>query len=260
MQLPIWTFLLISVVACAAPRATWKEGGPCPSADLLGSESTCVCTAAASGPVWGTGQYTSDSSICRAARHAGVITDAGRVTVRRSPGCPRYRGLRRNDISSSSYGTYHRSFYFPSVANGTCDQLLPGVEPEVEASPPTRGGPPTAAPAHWGQAGPGQIRACPRVLPGIDDGSPMTGTCLCAAPIAAGPVWGAGPYALDSDLCAAALHAGAIGLGGGPIEVEIIPGCGRYASGAGEHGVSARASEPTSWAFRFAARPVACAP
>jgi hypothetical protein len=74
-----------------------------------------------SGSVWGTDIYTQDSSICRAAVHAGVITTAGgSVTAKAAAGCKSYKGGVRGGVESSDWGEYDTSFYFPSKGTGTC--------------------------------------------------------------------------------------------------------------------------------------------
>ena len=64
--------------------------------------------------VWGTDTYTSDSSACTAAVHAGLITFAtgGAVTVEIRPGQSSYVGSTRNGITTSDYGSWDSSFVF----------------------------------------------------------------------------------------------------------------------------------------------------
>jgi hypothetical protein len=64
--------------------------------------------------VWGSDIYTSDSSICRAAVHAGVINAAngGTVTFKIISGQPGYAGTSRNGITTQSYGSYSSSYEF----------------------------------------------------------------------------------------------------------------------------------------------------
>jgi hypothetical protein len=81
-----------------------------------GKQITVRC--AAGGPlasVWGTGTYTSDSSICTAAVHAGLITldDGGSVTIEMAPGADSYSSTDANGVTSSSYGSFGSSFTFP---------------------------------------------------------------------------------------------------------------------------------------------------
>lgn len=63
-------------------------------------------------PVWGADVYTDDSSVCRAAVHAGAISYArgGRVTVEPRPGQDRYRGTDWNGVVSLDYGPWDGSF------------------------------------------------------------------------------------------------------------------------------------------------------
>jgi hypothetical protein len=65
-----------------------------------------------SGGLWGTDAYTADSGICRAAIHAGIISDrGGNVFVTLDPGRPAYRGSFRNGVRSSDYGNYPKSYH-----------------------------------------------------------------------------------------------------------------------------------------------------
>ncbi len=71
-------------------------------------ECPANCT---SGSVWGTDIYTTDSSICRSAIQAGVITlTGGPVKVQLSPGQPSYVGTAKNGVTSSAWGAYEKSF------------------------------------------------------------------------------------------------------------------------------------------------------
>ncbi|XP_078606726.1 cysteine-rich secretory protein LCCL domain-containing 2-like isoform X4 [Branchiostoma floridae x Branchiostoma japonicum] len=56
--------------------------------------------------VYGTGTYTDNSSICRAAIHAGVLQDyeAGYVDVWARKGSTSYRGSSQNGVTSENYG------------------------------------------------------------------------------------------------------------------------------------------------------------
>lgn len=62
----------------------------------------------------GTQVYTSDSSFCRAAIHAGVIENftGGKATVEMLPGQDSYQGSTRNGIQSESSGAHQASFRF----------------------------------------------------------------------------------------------------------------------------------------------------
>ena len=67
-------------------------------------------------------------------------------------------------------------------------------------------------------------------------------TCSCASGDTNSPVWGSGPYTADSDICTAARHSGAIGSGGGVIQVVMAPGQSSY-PGSAANGVNT-----SSWA------------
>jgi hypothetical protein len=63
--------------------------------------------------VWGSGPYTGDSSICRAAIHAGVITDEDGGSVKleiKDGGDKTYTGSKKNGVKTEDYGTYERVF------------------------------------------------------------------------------------------------------------------------------------------------------
>ena len=77
----------------------------------------CLCPGDATvvGDVWGTDIYTSDSKICRAAVHAGVIDRfGGPIKVVPMPGQNSYRGSRRNGVQTGEYGSWRHSFRLES--------------------------------------------------------------------------------------------------------------------------------------------------
>ncbi len=61
--------------------------------------------------------------------------------------------------------------------------------------------------------------------------------CECSADAPRGSVWGSGPYTADSNICTAAIHAGAIDMSGGPVSVIALGGLESYA-GTDQNGVS----------------------
>jgi hypothetical protein len=89
-------------------------------ASYLGQTFEYVCEPLAgpivsSGSVWGTDIYTSDSSICRAAVHAGVVTNTtvgGKVKFIIEGAQSSFTGTTRNGITSSSYGSYPTTLRF----------------------------------------------------------------------------------------------------------------------------------------------------
>lgn len=175
-------------------------------ADL--QEAICACEPGANsgGSIWGSNPYTADSDICIAAIHAGVIgAEGGTLVLRRRPGQSDYPGSTAHGITSSDWGSYDESIYLAAVARGGKET---GARLSMADTP-----------------------AC-GALP--EDGLPAA--CACAPDLAAGPVWGSGPYTGDSDICTAARHSGAIGAGGGLIEVTRLPGQSDY-PGSTENGV-----------------------
>lgn len=103
------------------------EACPDDAGDLRGGEDpvTCSCSAdaTAAGSVWGTDIYTDDSSICRAAVHAGVITtDGGDVTFTLEDGQENYAGSAANGVDSRDYGAWSGSFAFEDAETGTGDE------------------------------------------------------------------------------------------------------------------------------------------
>jgi hypothetical protein len=104
------------------------------------------------GPIWGTGTYTKDSTICVAGVHAGVISaeKGGVVTVKRVPGLRDYPGTERFGVVSTSYGPYADAF---TVEAGTAlaegrPRAQPAPAPSPTPPPATEPEPePVASPA-----------------------------------------------------------------------------------------------------------------
>jgi len=259
---------------------------PCPgtgAAALLGG-GYCVCSAAAttSGVLWGSGPYTTDSSPCRAARHAGALgPDGGVARFVAAPGQPSYQGTISHGVTSSPWTSYPSSFVVERLAVQPSAEVAsagsgagPGVTIEAaggvqisasdgvtvsttDAAGVTRtftGAAAAGALAGMttgrGAVGSAAPPACPPHLPVTSGTEPSKLTCTCAAPIAAAPVWGDRRYSLDSGVCAAALHAEAISTAGGPVTLWLLPGCEQYV-GARRAGITSRAGEATDASFTF---------
>ncbi|SHK23806.1 LCCL domain-containing protein [Shimia gijangensis] len=123
-----WLLFIVYVAATVGfslpPSAAYSssEKAPyCGAYPAAEAEYLCECLPnSAQGSVWGSGPYTADSSICAAARHAGVIdTQGGLVQTIRRPGQNSYEGSVANGITTSGWGAYATSF---SLVNGT-DQI-----------------------------------------------------------------------------------------------------------------------------------------
>ena len=78
------------------------------------STYTFTIVGARDGGVWGSDIYTDDSTIARAAVHAGLVAigDSATVTIRILPGQRSYSGTTRNGVTSSSYDSWDGSYEF----------------------------------------------------------------------------------------------------------------------------------------------------
>lgn len=110
-----FTFIEPSAVGVAAINPQMAQC-PLTGTALRGQRGTtrCYCPPSATamqGTVWGVDVYTDDSSICRAAVHAGAIPrSGGPVLVTPLPGRGSYAGSTRNGVSTTSYGSWPGSF------------------------------------------------------------------------------------------------------------------------------------------------------
>ncbi|CAN5892698.1 hypothetical protein BH20GEM1_BH20GEM1_06130 [soil metagenome] len=187
----------------------------CPSPD--GSE----------GNVWGTGTYTADSSICRAAVHAGVLgrDGGGAFVVEIVEGLPSYTATTSNGITSISYPAWPSSFRFPGAPAATS----------------------------------------PAVAEYDYDGDWYTTARQVQAPVGArvrfecsgggqgGNVWGTDVYTDDSSICEAAVHAGVIDrAAGGGVRFEVL-GPQTSFTGTERHGATSMRYPAWPGSFRFVA-------
>lgn len=163
---------------------------------------TCACPEGSDGggSVWGSGPYTGDSDVCRAAVHAGAIpATGGKINVTAAPGQDAYEGSAQNGVTSSRWGSYGQSFEVAAAASsvttlqGACTTMPADAESLI---------------------------------------------CVCAenAPVSKS-VWGSGPYTADSDICTAARHAGAVDAAGGSVTAITLKGLDAYA-GSSANGVT----------------------
>jgi hypothetical protein len=176
------------------------------------------CPPNPSGNVYGTDIYTDDSSVCNAAIHAGMLNRAGgMVTIEIRPGLESYQGTLRHGIPSASYARWGGSYVFIGS-----QALAPGPR-RVEL---------TTAPAEYrGQIGQRLIYACP--------------------PNPRGRVYGTDVYTDDSDVCAAAVHAGVIRMRDGSVTIEIRAGRSSY-KGTTRNGITSDGYGEWSGSFVFA--------
>eukprot|EP00727_Mastigamoeba_balamuthi_P010014 m51a1_g5635 hypothetical protein (428) ;mRNA; r:830269-831788 len=154
------------------------------------------------GTVWGTDLYTSDSSRCRAAVHAGVIgLDGGNFRCTMLSGRGEFHGSERNGVISEDYGAFSSSFTVHHV----------GSPQEVSDFRPCR-------PLGFGRF------FCRGMGAGCEGGT----------------VWGSGVYTSDSNRCSAAVHAGVIPAAeGGVFTCKELPAQNAY-YGSLNNGVTTR--------------------
>ena len=112
-----WSGSYSFVGAPAMPTVAQDPGNMTGFRQQVGQTLTFMVTGAASGSVWGSGVYTDDSSVARAAVHAGVLqvgqTAAIDVTV--LPGQQSYQGSNMNGVQSANYGSWTGSYSFPAA-------------------------------------------------------------------------------------------------------------------------------------------------
>lgn len=194
----------------------------------IGEDITLYCpTDGVPAPTWGTDRYSSTSSMCTAAVHAGLITleEGGAIAIRIMAG-EAVTGSDRNEVTTLSRPAAAASFTFTNPRDFVADQL-PTPFGDLPLHPITWAT--TAAPS-WRQPSPIEAYFCP------------VG--------AAQPVWGTTVYSQDSSLCTAAVHAGLITLQGGPIVVQRLPGQGFY-SGSAANGIRTGDRVGGSGSFRL---------
>jgi hypothetical protein len=178
-----------------------------------------VVTGNIEGTVWGTDVYADDSDLAAAAVHAGVLKvgESGRVYVEMLPGQSAYTGSTRNGVTSEDYQSWLGSFRFVAA------ESAPNVAP------------PTLAPD--------SLRMY-RAYIGRTLSFEVTGAV-------GGPVWGTDVYTLDSNLAAAAVHAGVVLPGERKlVQVAIVPGQADY-KGSERHGVRSEGHGAWFASFRF---------
>ena len=103
---PRSTSSAMTAIGAAAPRST-------PATRASSSRTRARRTA--SRPVWGTGPYTTDSSVCTAAVHAGYINlkEGGRVVIQIRKGSDSYEGSTQHGITTEGYHDYRGSSRSP---------------------------------------------------------------------------------------------------------------------------------------------------
>lgn len=214
-------FLLVTTILLIIPINAQESSAACASETVAGLEigSSVVVTCepqCTPGSVWGTDIYTSDSDLCAAAAHAGVITleEGGIFRIFVIQGLESYTGSEANGITSSEWPAWASSLIF---------EPLP-----LELA--------------WGDNA--------RSIEG------ETGTFLpvsCPSEGSFGSIWGTVYYTDDSSVCTAAVHTGLITAEeGGVFYISIIDGQESY-TGSEQNGVTT--SDWPTWERSFVLSP-----
>jgi hypothetical protein len=90
-------------------------------------------TGAIGGSIWGTDEYTTDSSIAAAAVHAGILESGmtGILKLRLLPGRDAYKGSDRNGVTTRDWGAYGSSYRLEKVEG--LRRLPPGAQMQPQA-------------------------------------------------------------------------------------------------------------------------------
>lgn len=184
----------------------------------------CAPTGAVTQTIWGSGLYTSDSSVCAAAVHSGhITTSGGSIIFQVTAGADSYPASTANGVSSVAYGPWDQAFM---ITSGTSMAGMPA--PQQIA---------------WGDT---------LITLGLDGA--QTGVrqqVLCPADgTAASPVWGSGIYTSDSAICLAAVHAGRITLASGGLVTVTTTGAQQSYAGSSMNGVTT--ASYGAWGASFA--------
>lgn len=173
-------------------------------------------TGATSGSLYGSNPYTDDSTLAKAAVHAGLLQagQKGVVKVTIKAGQASYTASTANGVTSSGYGSWSGSF---------------GIAADD-------GGDNPAIPA------PGSMSVLRSAAPGSVYLFSVTGA-------SSGSLWGTNVYTDDSSVAVAAVHAGVLRVAqSGTVRVVTSPGLSAYV-GSTSNGVSS--SSYGQWSSSF---------
>jgi hypothetical protein len=102
-----------TTAAATLPPAGTVRASCTTRGDMIPDATRVVCPAGcATGRLWGTDDYTSDSAVCLAAVHSGLATveRGGEVRLARLGKLEAYLGTTRNGVVSSDFGSWDLSF------------------------------------------------------------------------------------------------------------------------------------------------------
>ena len=157
-----------------------------------------------SGRVFGANPYYWQTSICRAAVHAGILgARGGQILVTPAPIVPVYPAVTRNGIGGDSWrgGADNRGFEI-AAPQGAAARPVSRMEPSSTGL---------------------SVDVCPSDYGSFAADAP---SLSCGCPAGAekiGKVFGGNPYYWQTSVCRGAVHAGAIGASGGKIVVTPAP-------------------------------------
>lgn len=208
----------LAALVGAAPLAA-APPAPCPTTFEMagemsaGASRSCLCPhGPLGGAVFGSGRYGPASWICDAALHAGARSRPGEtVTFYRQAECARLWGSEANGVVAVNRGAPTPTFSFTPA-------------------------PPPCPPPPSTDAG---LQPCPAgARSGLESRPPGTRLdCTCAYKRRrAGVAWGRDVYAIFSDVCDAAQHAGAVDPKGSAVTVFLGGPCDRFA-GSSRNGI-----------------------
>ncbi len=154
--------------------------------------------------IYGTDVYPSDTPLCVAAMHAGVMTSSGGTAIAQlNPGADGYQGSSRNGVTSGDLPATERSIVFvsgdSSSADAVRDQYMPRLTWDTKFT--------ATGLANKDMTGQQFSFMCPKAPA---DMTPRS-------------VYGTDEYAFHSIVCRAAVHAGKISMDGGPVVVQLNP-------------------------------------
>jgi hypothetical protein len=215
----------------AVPPSSAGEGTPTTwearASTLNGTDGKTFTLACSPGgtahSVWGSDIYTTDSSICTAGVHSGLITyqQGGTVTIELRPGRTIYGCSERNGVATSPYGSYQHSFVFKT----------PNTEAVVRAAE-------DQTPVLWNSSA---------AMVSFEIGK--TYKFKCPSGGKESTVWGTDIYTLDSSICNAAVHAGKLTReSGGSVTIALRPGKSAY-KGSTRNGIKTNDYGPYGHSF-----------
>ena len=216
----------LAALSLAGPAlADWGQSPLAMGFSAPGQTCSVACPAGGTpGSIWGVGSYTSDSSICTAAVHMGLITPAagGTVTFQTVPGQPAYPAATQNGVASMTYGSWSLSFVVTGATAAAPVPMGPmqiGWDTSLDAT------------GQGGAVGATLQFVCPPGQPGL------------------GAVWGTDLYTSDSAICMAAQHRGVIAPGAGGLVQVLVLGRQDAFAGSVRGGISS--SDYGAWDRSF---------